>query len=120
MLSQRRQCSGAPIHAGNADRHDGHKNNDIHEAVVPDEACIERSKDERRGAVSIRIRGIQETVIRRADQEADEGETKNVEPGKVSMWKKRLICVILQGDAPENLFDGTGKGLARIGRLRRS
>ena len=84
MLSQRGQCSGAAKDAGNTDGHDGDKNDHIHKAVVSDQASIKRGKHKWRGAVSIRVSGIQQTIVDRADKKADEGETEDVEPEKVS------------------------------------
>lgn len=63
LLCQSCKSSGSSIHSTVADRHDGYQNNEVHEAVIADEASIFGSEDERRGGdVDERV-GTQKTFV---------------------------------------------------------
>lgn len=93
MLSEGSQSSRTSVYARDTNRDDRDEDDDVHEAVVSGETCVESGKHERRSAVGVGVRGVQETVIGGADQEAYEGETENVEPREGVSSANAVICV---------------------------
>ena len=79
LLGQSRQCSGSAVDARDANGHDGDKDDHVHDAVVAVEPSIQRSKHEWRRAVGVGVGSIEESVVGRGHQEANEGETEDVE-----------------------------------------
>lgn len=104
LLAQSRQRARTTVHATDANRDDGHEDDDVHERVEALEASILADQDERRG-VNIRIRvGAEEILVGRGDEQADKEQAQDVK----------------EGDSPKHLLDGTGEGFYGILGLRGS
>ena len=80
MFGECSQGTGTTVDARDTDRDDGNENDDVHEAVVSNETCILCCEYEWRSSFGIWVTSIQKPVISGANEKADEGEAKNIEP----------------------------------------
>lgn len=95
LLGQGGQRARTAVHAADANGHDRHENDDVHEGVEALQVGVLADQDKGRGVdIGIRI-GAEEVLVGGRDEEADKKETQNVK----------------EGDAPKHLLDGAGKCL---------
>lgn len=101
LLGQGGQSTGGAVDGGVTNRqHGNHDDHVHHRGKTRDTGVLNR--DNEGGSLGVG-RGItaDEALVVESDQQADEGESNNVE----------------DGDTPEDLLDGGGKRLARVGSL---
>ena len=100
LLGEGREGTRAAVDCRHADGDDGDQDDDVHERVESDEACVLANQHERR-CVRIRVRlilGANEAGVVVRNQQADEEKTQDVE----------------ERDTPKDLLDGAGKRLDRV------
>ena len=102
LLGEGGKGAGGAVDGGVADREDGDHDDDVHDRVQALDAGVEDGDDEG-GGVGIGRVSADEASVRVGHEEADENEGDDVE----------------EADAPEDLLDRCGEGLAWVGGLGR-
>lgn len=104
LLRESGQSPGTAVDARHANGHDGDHDDDVQEVVEAVEAGVAGGQHEHGRTVAVRVVSANEARVVGSDEQADEEETKDVE----------------ERDTPEDLLDGAGELLDRVGGFRGS
>lgn len=79
-------------HARDTKRHNGDQDDHVHEVIIAVQSGVTGCQDEGSHTISVSVLGVEQALIGRGHQHADEGKTKDVK----------------ECNTPEDLFDGRG------------